>query len=92
MKFADKIVLFWFVVANAATFLAFGFDKWRARRSRKRVPESTLVLLAALGGWPGGWVGMNWFGHKTAKWTFKLKYVVALLPFTAEVWCWWRWR
>ena len=67
-------------------FVMFGFDKWRAQRSGSRVSEFLLVLLAALGGWPGGWLGMMVFRHKTSKWTFKFKYALALVPFTAEIW------
>ena len=92
MKSTDTIVLIWLCVLNAITFLAFGFDKWRAGHSGRRIPEFTLVLLGAVGGWPGGLVGMNLFRHKTAKWTFKLKYALALVPFVAALWAWWRWR
>jgi uncharacterized membrane protein YsdA (DUF1294 family) len=42
-----------------------------------------------MGGWPTGFVGMKLFRHKTAKWTFKLKYALALLPFALEGWGWW---
>jgi uncharacterized membrane protein YsdA (DUF1294 family) len=56
------------------------------------VPESSLVWLGALGGWPGGFLGMNVFRHKTAKLSFKLKYALGLIPFAAEVWAWLHWR
>ncbi|HEV2692114.1 MAG TPA: DUF1294 domain-containing protein [Verrucomicrobiae bacterium] len=73
-------------------FLTFGYDKWRASRSGSRIPELTLALLGAIGGWPGGLLGMAVFRHKTAKWTFKLKYALALLPFAAEIWAWLHWH
>ena len=92
MKTVDTIALIWLAAFNTVTFLAFGFDKWRAGRSGRRVSELTLVMLAALGGWPGGLIGMTMFRHKTAKWTFKFKYTLALIPFTAEVWVWWHYR
>ena len=88
----DASVLTWFSFWSAVTFCAFGFDKWRAGRSGQRVSEMTLVLFSGLGGWIGGVIGMSVFRHKTAKWTFKLKYAFALLPFAAEIWAWWRWR
>jgi hypothetical protein len=50
----------------------------------------TLALLGALGGWPGGLIGMKLFRHKTAKWSFKLKYGLALL--LAELWAGWHWH
>lgn len=92
MKIPDSFAAVWFAAFSAATFLAFGFDKWRAGRAGQRVSEFTLALLGALGGWPGGLVGMMLFRHKTAKWTFKFKYALALIPFAAEVWAWLHWR
>ena len=92
MKISDPLAFAWLAVLGAVTFLAFGYDKWRASRSGRRVPESSLVLLGALGGWPGGLLGMIVFRHKTAKWTFKLKYAFALIPFAAAIWAWLRWR
>ena len=92
MSTLDTCAALWFAAFNLATFLAFGLDKWRARRGARRVPESTLALLGALGGWPGGLLGMKLFRHKTAKRTFQLKYTLALIPFAAAIWAWWRWR
>jgi uncharacterized membrane protein YsdA (DUF1294 family) len=88
LNLADSIAVLWLAVFNTVTLFAFGLDKWRARRSRQRVPEMTLVLLGALGGWPGGLLGMNLFRHKTASWTFQFKYALALIPFAAEIWLW----
>ena len=84
MKTADCIVLLWFAAASALAFTTFGLDKWK--------PESFLAMLGALGGWPGGLLGMIVFHHKTAKGTFLLRYALALVPFAAEVWVWRRWR
>jgi uncharacterized membrane protein YsdA (DUF1294 family) len=92
MKNVDSIAAIWFAVFNVAAFVMFGFDKWRASGSKRRVSEFTLALLGALGGWPGGLVGMIVFRHKTAKLTFQLKYALALIPFAAEVWAWLHWR
>jgi len=92
LKIPDSFAAIWFAAVSAVTFLAFGFDKWRAARSGNRVPESSLAMLGALGGWLGGLLGMIVFRHKTAKWTFKFKYAVALIPFAAEIWAWLRWR
>jgi uncharacterized membrane protein YsdA (DUF1294 family) len=88
----DTLAAVWFGILNAASFLAFGCDKWKASCGRWRVPEFSLLLLALLGGWPGGWLGMKVFKHKTAKPSFQLKYVLAVIPFVAEVWGWLHWR
>jgi uncharacterized membrane protein YsdA (DUF1294 family) len=82
----------WFSAFSALTFLAFGFDKWSACGSNRRVSELSLVALGAIGGWPGGLFAMIMFAHKTSKWTFKLKYTLAFIPFAAEIWAWHRWR
>lgn len=82
----------WFAAISAVTFIAFGFDKWLASRSGRRIPELSLAMLGALGGWIGGLIGMIVFRHKTAKWTFKLKYAFALIPFAAEIWACLHWR
>ena len=92
MKSLDTFAAIWLTAFSVVTFLVFGFDKWRAQRSGWRVSESILVMLGALGGWSGGLLGMIVFRHKTAKWTFKFKYVLALIPFIAEIWAWLHWR
>ena len=61
-------------------FILFGYDKLRAARCGKgRVSEFHLALVGAVGGWPGGLLGMLVFRHKTAKLSFQLKYGVAFL-------------
>jgi uncharacterized membrane protein YsdA (DUF1294 family) len=92
LKISDSFAAIWFAAFNVVTFLMFGFDKWRAKRSGSRVSEFSLVMLAALGGWPGGLLGMIAFRHKTSKWTFMFKYALALVPFVAEIWAWLHWR
>ena len=88
LRTIDLFAAVWFAALNAVTFIAFGFDKWRASGSQRRVSEFSLALLGAL----GGLLGMNVFRHKTAKLTFKLKYGMALIPFVAEIWAWLHWR
>ncbi len=92
MKTMDIAVAVWLSIFNVLALLLFGLDKWRSGKSRSRISEIKLVLLGALGGWPGGLLGMRLFRHKTHKWTFQLKYALALVPFAAEIWAWWHWR
>ena len=88
MKIPDSLALGWLAATGVGTFLLFGFDKWRARRGGRRVPELWLVLLGAIGGWPGGLMAMWLFRHKTIKWTFHLQYALALVPFAAGLYVW----
>jgi uncharacterized membrane protein YsdA (DUF1294 family) len=83
--------LYFFAAMTLVTFLAFGWDKRKARTgSRNRTPEGTLLTLSFLGGFVGGWVGMNIFRHKTRKLGFKLKMaaVSVVNPVWLFVWFW----
>jgi uncharacterized membrane protein YsdA (DUF1294 family) len=66
-------ILIVLAVLNLITFLAFGLDKWRARRGTWRTPEATLLGLSWLGGFLGGWLAMRVFRHKTIKGSFRVK-------------------
>ena len=56
---------------NAVTFIVFGIDKYKAKKAKWRISEATLLLLAALGGSVGAWVGMKVWHHKTMHKKFK---------------------
>lgn len=66
-------------LANIAAFVAFGYDKARARAGKWRVRERDLLLLALLGGSLGALAGRLAFRHKTRKAGFS----VALLTIAA---------
>lgn len=70
------LLAIWLLLINVITFLVFGLDKWKARRKEKnekvrRVPERTLLLLAALGGSVGALLAMKAFRHKTLHKAFR---------------------
>ena len=67
-----QLVLIYLVAINVATFFTYGLDKWKAKHGRWRIPESTLLLSAALGGSTGAFLGMKMFHHKTRKAKFYL--------------------
>ena len=56
---------------NLITFCAYGIDKWKAQTGRWRIPEATLLWMAAIGGSLGAWIGMKAFHHKTQKNKFR---------------------
>ena len=89
-----EAVLVAVAVANAVTFLAFGLDKWKARRGGRRTPEARLLLLMFLSGFVGGWLGSSVFRHKTVKTSFRLKMlaVTVLNPVWPLLWLWWEAR
>ncbi len=71
------ILTIYLIAINIATFFVYGIDKWKARRSRWRIPESTLLTLAVLGGSIGAFIGMRTWHHKTMH--NKFKYGVPLI-------------
>ncbi len=67
----------WIAVAylwaiNLLTLLAFGWDKLRAKRRKRRVPEAKLLWHAVIGGGPGAVLGRWIFRHKARKRRFSI--------------------
>lgn len=60
-----KIILAYLLAINVVTFFVYGIDKWKAKRSKWRISEAALLLLAVLGGSIGAWLGMKVWHHKT---------------------------
>ena len=65
------MLIYYLLAVNVLTFIVYGVDKWKARRGHWRVPEATLMGLAALGGSVGAWLAMQLFRHKTQKKKFR---------------------
>lgn len=59
------IIVWALLLLNVVTFVIYGIDKLKARKGKWRIPESTLLLLAILGGSIGAFAGMEVFRHKT---------------------------
>lgn len=66
-----KIILIYLAAVNLATFVMYGIDKYKAKKAKWRIPEATLLLMAAIGGSIGAWVGMQVWHHKTLHKKFK---------------------
>ena len=60
-----NITLICLVIINVVTFFIYGIDKWKAKKSKWRIPEATLLGLAVIGGSIGAWLGMKVWRHKT---------------------------
>ena len=67
-----RILLIVLAAVNLLSFALYGVDKWRAKRGAWRIPESTLLLAALLGGSLGALLGMELFRHKTKHAKFKV--------------------
>ena len=59
------IALIYLVIINVVTFFMYGIDKWKAKRTKWRIPEATLLGMAVIGGSIGAWLGMKVWHHKT---------------------------
>lgn len=61
------LLLFYLLIINALGFVIMLADKRRAQKKLWRIPESTLLTVAILGGSVGSLAGMRIFHHKTRK-------------------------
>ena len=68
----EPLVLLYLIIINAAGFLLMLADKLKAKRGAWRIPEKTLIGVAALGGSVGSLIGMYLFRHKTKHIKFTL--------------------
>lgn len=77
---------------NAATLVAYAYDKRASARDAIRLPERSLHLLAAFGGSPAAFAGQQLLRHKTRKWPFQARFwiTVAVQALVILAWVWWR--
>lgn len=62
-----KTLVLILLAINLITFAVYGIDKVKAEEGKWRIPEATLIALAAAGGALGAFLGMQIFRHKTRK-------------------------
>lgn len=73
------IALIYLAAINVLTFVLYGIDKLKAKRSKWRVSEAALIWTAVLGGSIGALLGMNVWHHKTLHLKFRYGVPVILL-------------
>ena len=75
-----KYFLLYLLLINAVGFLLMRIDKRKAKRGRWRIPEATLMGVAAIGGSIGSLLGMYTFRHKTkhVKFTLGIPLILAV--------------
>ena len=66
-----QLILIYLIAINVVTFFLYGMDKWKAKRSKWRISEATLLGVAVIGGSIGAWLGMKVWHHKTMHKKFK---------------------
>jgi uncharacterized membrane protein YsdA (DUF1294 family)/cold shock CspA family protein len=72
----------WLYVAyggmSVITFVAYAIDKRAAVRNGWRTPETTLLVLGLLCGWPGALIAQVSLRHKTQKLSFRRRFWVTV--------------
>ena len=71
-------IIIYLAIVNITAFVMYGIDKWRAvsnrtsqghrkskKKQKRRIPESTLLGIAIIGGSIGALAGMQIWHHKT---------------------------
>ena len=82
-----KVVLYYFVL-SVLTLAFYCDDKFAAENRNWRTPESTLQMLALLGGWPGALIAQNLLRHKISKTTFLMQFWLMVFGNIIGLYCW----
>jgi len=82
------VVVSVYALMSAVAFGLYWIDKQRAIRGQWRIRETTLHLVALLGGWPGAWVARYVFHHKTRKTNYLIVFWT-IVGLHACAWAWW---
>lgn len=69
-----ELVYYYLIIVNIIGFAIMGRDKHLARKKQWRIPESTLLFFALVGGAVGSTIGMYYFRHKTKHLFFKVSF------------------
>ena len=80
-----QFILIYLLAINVLAFFLYGIDKWKAKRSKWRIPEITLLSIAVIGGSIGAWLGMKVWRHKTMHKKFKYGIPLILMIQIAHV-------
>ncbi len=72
-------VLGLYLIASSIAFGFYAFDKSAARNDEWRIQESTLHLLALIGGWPGALAAQRLLRHKSKKQSFQIVFWVTVI-------------
>ena len=85
-KFVSIEVIYLYGIMSLVAFLMYAKDKKAAKSNRWRTAESTLHLLALIGGWPGAAIAQSYLRHKSKKISFKIKYWITIAINCSALW------
>lgn len=83
----SELLIVYVVAVNAVAFVVYGVDKYKAQKAKWCIRESTLLLLAVIGGSAGAWLGMKIWRYKTCHAKFRYGVPAILLIQFAGVLC-----
>ena len=76
-----------YLVLSSVTFIVYALDKSKAQRGAWRTAESSLHLLALVGGWPGAAIAQQILRHKSKKRDFRIMFwFTVIINCTALIW------
>jgi uncharacterized membrane protein YsdA (DUF1294 family) len=79
-----------YLAASVTTAVVYRMDKSAAQSGGWRTAESTLHILALIGGWPGALIAQSVFRHKSRKTSFRATFLLTVaLNCAALLWFWW---
>ena len=73
------MIYIYIVVINALALALMLIDKYKAKKNLWRIPEATLLGIAAIGGSLGAIIGMRLFHHKTKHLKFSVGLPILLV-------------
>ena len=77
--FSPHPFVIWMMSLNILPMVIYGVDKIAARKTWRRIPEFTLLVFGALGGWLGAMAGQQLFRHKTRKQPFRTYFILSVI-------------
>ncbi len=69
----------YYISVNIFLLVLMGYDKLCARLDKRRIKESSLLMLSLLGGGLGGLAGMLLFRHKIRKHYFAVCFILSVI-------------
>ena len=82
-----EVVLIYLLIVNAIGFVLMTVDKYKAKKNLWRIPESTLMTVAIIGGSIGSLIGMYTVRHKTKHLKFTVGIpVILVLQIALAIW------
>ena len=84
----EGLVFFiWFILISAVSIIMTVYDKWAAKRKKRRVPERTLLSLGLIGGAAAMYLTMKMIRHKTKKKKFMVGLPLEILLHVLIAFC-----